>query len=288
MEGIFAALSMVVSFSLMNLFLKDLRNKGVKTFGVLAIFGFGVPFWIILGLFLTKDYGINLSKVYLIYVLIWVLGVAMINFLGAYLFRYAGLSELTAYGLTFSTVSAIVADSLLFDIIPTIVSLIAISCFFVGGFILTSNRNKLKQKIGTWKVLLIIMISSLLNVAIFSVYKLGLGMQTNILVHVSLSQSLLHGIYFIVGFNFLKKGMKKKIVTEKHILFIPLLLILGATSEAFALSKLPIVIIMLMGVLPLAIYSVFDIKKKEILLNVQSIFAVSLVFVGLIVLGVHP
>lgn len=287
MEGVFAALVMAVSFSLLNALWKQLRNKGVDSSALLALLGFGVPIWLVIGVYLLRTHSPNLSFLYITLVVFWTLIILCSNFLHVYVIRYGGLTELSAYGSTFSILVALSVDIFWFNILPEIFTYTAIGCFFVAGLILSQNRGNLVKKelkMDLRKVLPLLLTTSLLYTLGFAVYKEGISYQSTILFHLVIMQTALHTSWFFIGMKPLFSNIKKGLITPKFILISLTLLVTGVFGELYALRELPVTIMVLIGIISPAIFTLFDIRKKEMNFTPLSIGALILIVSGFVFL----
>lgn len=283
MEGVLAAIITVISFSLLSVVWKDLRNKGVDSSSILALLGFGVPIWLTLGIYLMRTDLPNLPIVYIVLVLMWTLIILAGNFLDVFILRFGGLTELSAYGSMFSVIVALLVDIFWFDIIPRALTYLAIICFFVAGLILSRNRNKLlksKRKIPLKIVLFTLLSVSLLYTLGIALYKQGLVYQTTILFHLVITQTVLHTTWFCMGAKPLMKDIQNKKITPLHILASTFFLAGGVFGELHAIQALPVTIMVVIGILSPAIFTMFDLKKKEMNVTPLSVGALFLIILG--------
>ncbi len=283
MNGIIAALIMVGFFSCMAPIRKELREKGVESITVMALTGFTAPLWIILALVLSYRYDYAWSMPYAMNVLAWVVLVIAGSIAALYLYRYQTLTSLNAFGLGFGTLFALLADLFIFKTAFPMLTTISIALFISAG-LLISHQKKRSKNVRDWHVLGLVGFNALLGVVYFSLYKMGLIMQENLLLHVAICQGVLHGSLLLYGYPSIKKYVTKGIITMRHIVLISIFLIGGVFGEAYALKELPVSAVVLMALFPIILFAIYDSKKKELHWNPKTIAAVALIVIAILLL----
>ncbi len=281
MFSIISALIYNIAFSFIEIIYKNLRSKGVSSFGVLAIGFCCVPIWIILGFWLSSDF--ISSVTYWVALGVWLIVVYLSNLLSKYLYGYKSLTELKSYSLGLSLVLGLIVDILYFRLSIRLITVLAALLLLTGGILLSHNHSSRKNKSIKWSVVLIILLTnSIFQVIAISAYKVGISLQENIIFQVILTQSLLYSLFFMTGFSSLKTNTVSRQITIKHILGVFSLLLIGTFFEAYTVKSFPITILAVLSVIPTIIFSCYDLKCKELTISKESIIAIILVFIGLI------
>ena len=285
MFEIYSYLLAQIFFSFIALIWKNLRNKDITTLSNLSIFVFSIPLFAGMGIILYSTANISLSFVYIKFLLFWLVFDVANNILMVYLFKYKSLLELTSYRLAFSTIIALLVDVFYLRFQYEIFTIISVLLFFLSGYLLTKNKIEkhfLRKKI----FLLIIGALSFIQVIDYSLYKKALLMQESILFHVVISQTLLFSIFFIIGYKSLRKDMLIKRVKWKHIGLITVFIFFAAILESFGFRGLPIAILLLAGIFPILLYSIYDLKTREIKFTKTTVIALISLILGIALLSI--
>jgi len=287
MDGILAAIISTLSFSIMNVARKHARDNGASTLGVLAVLGFAVPLWLIIGFFVMQIYSLIWSNEYAFITLAWVVAVLALAFFYTYIMKFLPITELIAYILGLSVIIAFISDYAVFSIEPGPNDFIAMILFFAAALILKqySSRKIFADKPHPYRTLLLLLVISIGNVFIINLYKIGLSMQEHLLVHMVIAQSLLHGTFFLIGFRYLKKDLKMKKISMQLCVILTASLIFGVLGEAYSVAALPVAVLVMVGSISIALYYFADVWKKHLHLKWQTTAAAMLMVIGLILIG---
>ena len=285
MSGIFALVFSKITFSLIVILWKGLRNKGVSTLSSLSIYVFSIPVLLLLGLMALRENEVILSGAYMAIVLLWLIPVFVSNLFDVYLLKYQALTEQSSYKLAIATFLAILIDIFVFNTQYSVWILIAAFLFFIGGSILSRNKLEKIHNVPLVAVFLLVAAIAGLDVVEYALYKEGLLLQSSILFHILISQSLLFILFFILGFRKFIPDLKSRRVSVKDIVTINVLIVIYVVLEAIALKELPLVVVVSASILPLVLYSAFDFRNKELVLSYKSVLALFLVMLGIVILG---
>jgi hypothetical protein len=161
----------------------------------------------------------------------------------------------------------------------------AVFCFLCSGFLLSKNRAIKTKGISLLAILGVLFIISALGALEWSIYKKAFDFQPHVLLHIFVAQSILFSLFFIVGIRDLIAGVKTGAITPTNIVITTALIVPFVFLEGFALSQLPVAIVVLSTVWPLALYAVSDVKTKQLKLSKTSGLAFVGVVTGIILLA---
>ena len=283
------AIALIVSkicFALIVVIWKQLRKRGVSTVSNLSLFSFSIPVLSLLGLFLYQTNDTSLSTEYLCIVGLWLMPVFLSNVFDVYLLRYQSLTEQTSYKLTAATLIALVIDILFFETKYSLLIIISSLLFLIGGMLLTKNKPKVLLSLSLPKVLFLVTLIAALDVAAYAFYKQGLLLQESLLFHIAISQSILFFTFLLIGFKNMSADLRAKKIYPTDIVRLNLLILIYLVLEAIVVKGLPLIIVVSTSVLSLAIYLLFDLRFKEFKISSKSVFALLLITLGIVLLGV--
>ena len=279
--ALIAAVISTVAFSLIALLYKDLRNKNVPTLGVMAIAGLCVPVWIILGLWLVKTGDANSSSAYWLSLGMWAAVVYVWNASSKYLYRYKGLTELHSYSLGGGLVLGVLADMAYFQQAFDAKIMFSAGLLLLGGILLAKKRHE-SRDIPWTHVAALVAVTSVFAVVAATTYKIGVHLQPNVLSQVVFTQSILYSLFFLTGAQSFVRNIRKARITLKHVLGICGLLLVATVFEAYAVKAFPVTMLVMLSVIPLALFSFYDAKNKELACSKKSIAALCLILAGLL------
>lgn len=283
--GILILLLSKVCFSLIVVIWKDLRKKGVDTFSNLSMFVFSIPILFVLGLFALQKHEVVLTWWYLLIVFLWIVPVFLSNIFDVYLLRYQSLTEQSSYKLAVATTLAFLADIFIFHATYSLWMLIAVSCFVIGGGTISRNKISGMSRLPLVRAFFFMTLIASADVIAYTLYKNGLLIQSTIFFHILISQSILFLLFFVVGSRKFIPHLRSRTISPKNIVSVNALIIIYVISEAIAVKELPLIIVVSASLLPLVLYSFFDFKNREVHLSKKSIFALILVLIGIVILG---
>lgn len=287
MLGIISAIISTTAFSLLAVIYKRLRERGVGPIAVMGIGAICIPVWIFLGMtmWLQGDYP-NLNSAYIVSIVVWLIGVFILNWGDKYLYAHRGLTELKSYGAAISLLVGFGIDSFFFTTSPRLFSITAALLLLIGGFILSKNANYLPQNnnrpISLKIVIGILTLSALLFVVDATAYKTGVNIQRNILYQIVFTQTLLHSLFFIGGARQIQRCLIEKKITKQDILLIFSLLLIATFFEVFMVKNFSLMLLMVLPIISLVLFSFYDFKNGQLQFSKQSLAALVFVALGLV------
>lgn len=281
------ALANTLIWTIITLRWKQLREKGLSSVSSFGLLCSGIPFWLIAFAILDRRYDIFYSQEYLLYVFLWS-AVAIFAALGSlFLMKFQALSEQTVYRLGFSTALGILVDSVFFKTTFDYYTITGIIFMFISGILLSRGKKKNgNDEMGMLSVLAAVLAISILGVFQTSIYKYALPIQPHPVIHGIISQLMIYTLYIFFTFRYLKKDYKKHIYNGKDIAGFGLLIFVFTIIEAFLFQALPVTILILLSVINLLIYALYDIRRKELTLSRQIYLAGALSISALIMLNI--
>lgn len=284
MQGVVAAVLLVLSFSFTDVLWKMLRMRNVSTRAIPALFVFSVPVLALIGIALVDMALVRISGEYLLYVALFLGGNLALNLMNIYLFRYVSLTEMFSYRKSIALFFAVLADALLFDLIPTPRRIAAISLMFVGSVLLTQrSKSGKKPALAFSTIISFLLVIGLLDTGLFTVYKMGMEMQGSILFHMILVQSTMFITFALVGLGEIRSALRKTGVKEVGLLNV--LIIIGAIAEVYALHYYSISSVVLISAIPFGIFSFYDVRTKEWTLKPKNVGSLALIVIGFVLLN---
>lgn len=285
MLGEFAAVVLVISFAAIDVIWKRLRMRDVSTKAILALFGFSVPLLILLGILFADAREVVLSGDYVAYSLLFVVGNLFLNLANVYLMRYVSLTELFSYRKSIALFFAILADIFFFSLFPTTFRILGIGLLFLGSMLLTRSARETTKKclIPMATLLIYLILIGFLDTGLFTVYKKGLELQSSIILHMVLVQSVMFLLFLAVGWRDLRSSFGK--IRAKEIAALNILVTIGAIAEIYTLHYYSISAIVLISGIPLGIFSLYDVRTKEWRLTPKSIVSILLIVIGFVLLN---
>lgn len=281
---VFLALINTLLGTILTIKWKGLITKGLNSVSALGLLCFGIPLWLATLIVLSYKFDIVYSSEYFLYVLLWSAVVILTNLGSLFLIKSQALSEFTLYKLGFSTVLGFIIDLVYFKTNFSLSLLIGVFLLFISGTLL--SKNKKTKNVNIISILFQLLILSVLIVFQYSVYKYAQAVQPSPIIHGVISQLVVYISFSFFAFGYLRKDYKLRIYNRKDIVDFSLLIFLFTVTEAFLIKELPITVLMLLSVISLLIYIVYDIKKKEIVLSKQIFLAGALSTTALIMINI--
>lgn len=285
MFSIFAAIASTTLFSGVALFWKRLRDKNVGPLATLGLGAICIPIYVVFGIILDHlGYAPTFSSPYFLVLALWIIGAFAINWTGTYLYKYRTLTELRTYQTSIAILVAVIVDSIFFKSTASVWNIIATIILFAGGLVLSGNvsykaiRNTLTLG---GAVIPILTFNAFLQVANIAIYKLAIAYQSQPLYQAVIGESLLYFLFFVVSFRDIRLGTSTGKISFKEITIIGSLLFVGTIFEIYMIKSFSVSLNIVLSVIPIAIYSLYDFKVKNLKLSIQSISALVLVIIGL-------
>lgn len=264
---------------------KQLRKKGLSSVSSFGLLCGGIPLWLIAFFLFDRQYEIVYSEEHLLYVFLWS-AVSIFGTLGSiFLMKFQALSEQMVYRLGFSTALGIIVDSILFKITFDFATILGIIFMFASGILLSRGKKKNGDEMGMLAVLTAVLAISILGVFQVSLYKYALPIQPHPVIHGIMSQLMIYTLFLVFTFRHLRKDYQKRIYGIKDIAGLGSLIFILTIIEAFLIQELPITILVLLSVINLLIYALYDIRKKELTLSRQIYLAGALSVTALIMMN---
>lgn len=285
----------IIYFAIMNAIIwfiitirwKKLRQNGLSSLWSYWLVASWLPLWIITFLLLNNGFEVNYSSQYIFIVLFWVIAVIISNILDLYLIKFRPLSELKIYKIWLSALLGMIVDILFFQTIFSYFTAISIILFFISWALLTKKeKSKQEKRKRLLKDLLIITFLWWLWIFQATTYKLALPLQELSIIHAMIAQIFAHSIWLILAFKHMKNAYIKKIIHIKDFFVFWILIYLFTIFEAFIYTALPISIITLLAVLKLLLFTVYDIKTKEIKPSIAIYIAIVLAIIALSLINI--
>jgi hypothetical protein len=280
---VFTALTNTLIGTLLTIKWKRLSTKGLHPVSALGLFCFGIPLWLLAFIALNLKFTVVYSERYLLYVLLWSALVIVTNLGSIYLMKLQTLSELTVYKLGISTALGIIVDSLIFKTSFSFPMLVGIFFLFFSGILL--SKNKKDSDTNMLLVLSIVLVLSVLGIFQMSLYKYALALQPSPLIHGVISQLVIYISFFFFARRYLRSDYAAKLYRRRDMLDFSLLIFLFTVTEAFLIQALPLTIVILLSVMSLLIYALYDIYKKEIIPSRQLYLAGALSLIALVMIN---
>ncbi|HEU5114136.1 MAG TPA: hypothetical protein VFT82_00020 [Candidatus Paceibacterota bacterium] len=287
MFPIFSAIAATTLFSGTALIWKRLRDRGVGTAGALALGATAIPLWIALGIvFHFLGYAPASGPQYFAFLAAWVIGAFTINCTGTYLYRYRNLTELRAYQTSIAIFAAIVIDLAFFKTEISPWSIVAVVLLFISGWILGENSistGKIRAAISQGRVVVpVLTFNAFLQAINIATYKMAISYQTTPLFQAVVGETLLFTMFFAAGYRDIRKAAKEKKATWKSAFVIGFLLFLGTVFEIYMIKDFSVSLNIVLSVIPIAIYSFYDFKNRHVKISKESVAALLLAIIGLV------
>lgn len=286
MFAVFSAIASTTLFSGVGVLWKRLRDRDIGTLGVLCIGIISVPFWIIVaGILYYQNILPVLSSSYLYILVLWVVGAFLVNWVGTYLFKYRTLTELRVYETLAAIILGIATDILFFKSQFSPYMVLATTLLFLSGLILTKGipPDRIRSEISLKRLLPLLLLGAVLQVFNIAIFKIALSHQPNPLWHSIFGESILYAFFFFVGFKNIKSGIQVKKIGLSESILIGLLLFVGTVFQIFMIRDFSVSLNVVLSIIPVVIYSLYDIQSKKIRLSLQSALAFLLLIIGLLV-----
>lgn len=279
-------------FSIMAAQYKVLRNQGVSARLVTAISGVTVPVWFTGLLVATVYYNFNPSREVIFFVASWAVLCSISKWIKVYLIRFQSLSELNAISKSMLFISLMLSDFIFFStdidyfIITGAGMLFCASMIFAKERIVFDAANIFK---GSYlKMLLMVFVMCLIVSAQLILYKKAVIQTDNTLFFVFLAASIMHFLRFMMAPREIpQKLAERNPAFIKPVIIIAVLLIIGASLEAFAYKNLPLILVHMSAVVPAIVYGFFDYRNGEVQMTLRTkiAFAITLLAICLVAVG---
>lgn len=282
---ILAALIGEISFMLVSIYNKRMRNKEAQSTSVLAIYGLTSPIWLILAVYYGVSGQIVFTPYYALILGVWLVVNLFFNYGAVYLTRFQSLSEGAGYKFGVSLLFAWLVDLLFFEPVVGIEQSLPILCCFIGGVWLSLTRDntvKSDMTIPLWQRISFISFLSFLEIIMYSTYKIGAQIQDSPLVHLSLAHAILIPVFLLIGYKSLRTDIKKKVFVPFYIWVVCGLLTVGIFAETYAIYGLPITLLIMFYLIRTSIFAIHDMWTKELQISVMNVSAIMLILSGII------
>lgn len=283
MNIILLALINTLSGAIMTIRWKRLRSDGLHPISALGLLCFGIPLWLVSLIALSHSFDIAGSSQYFLYVFLWSALVILANLGSIYLMKFQTLSEMTVYKLGFSTILGMAIDSILFEASFSPYMLTGIFFLFISGMLLSKNKRISDPNI--FLMLLLLLLVSVLGISLYAIYKYILPIQPHPVIHGIISQLVVYTAFSLIAYRHLRKDYESHLYGNKDIIGFGLLIFIFTITEAFLLQELPLTIIVLLSVISLLVYALYDIKRKDLVLSRQIYWAGALSTAALLMIN---
>ncbi len=285
MFSIFSAIASTTIFSALAISWKKLRDKDVGSLTTLGLGAISIPLWIIAGIILySLGYIPVITAPYLLSLFLWIVGAFVINWTGTYLYKYRTLTELRTYQTSIAILVAIAVDYFFFRSTVSLWSVIATVILFSSALILSGNVSYkgFRNSLSLGKAVIPILIcNAFLQVANVAMYKHAISYQPQPLYQAIIGESVLYLLFFLASFRKIRVDIGKGRVMLKEAVAIGSFLFVGSIFEIYMIKDFSVSFNIVLSVIPMAIYSFYDFKQKNIKVSKQSILALVLVIIGL-------
>ncbi len=274
-----------LGFMTISILSKRLRNRGVRTLSLLAVYGLTLPLWggVIAYFFLRG--GVTLPMVYVLSVLLWLATCFFLNFGSVFISRFQSLSEGAGYRFGFSILIAILADVVIFRTQFAPALMIVLAVLFAGGILLHFGRERIvgdtSMKLPLVQRLGFILLISLAEVATYALFKYAAGLQESIIFHNALMQALLFSIFLIAGGKGLSRDYRGGTFPTVYIVALVGLMCVAAMADAVAIAGLPVTLFIMFSLIRAACFAVHDIRTGELPMTPATLAAIALIAVGM-------
>lgn len=282
---IVAALIGEISFMLISIYNKRMRNKEAQSASILAVYGLTSPLWLALALYFGVSGQIIVTPYYTFILGAWLVVNLFFNYGAVYLTRFQSLSEGAGYKFGISLLFAWIVDLLFFEPMVGLEQSVSIFCCFMGGVWLSLTRDKTVKSevvIPIWKRIALISFLSFLEIIMYSTYKIGAQIQDSPLVHLSLAHAILIPTFLLIGYKKLQNDIQKGFFVPVYMWLICGLLIVGVVAETYAIYGLPITLLIMFYLIRSSVFAIHDMWTKEIQANAMNIGAVALILSGIV------
>jgi len=264
---------------------KRLRNRGVVTRSILGAYGLLSPVWAALALYFIIQGDATFTPIYCGLVAVWIGICYILNSGTLFISKFQSLSEGVGYRFSLTALCAFVVDSVFFNTTFNPQSLISMGLLFLGGTALSFSRQKQVEsnlKIPVFQRLGIILFLAVVEVATYSLFKMGAQMQESYLFHNVLSQALLFPVFFLIGRTYLISDIKTGIFPTFYIWAMMGLMLAAAIAEGFAIAGLPVSLIIMFSLIRVVVYALHDIKTRELPLTPLNGLSIAMIAAGLV------
>ncbi len=282
---ILAALLGEISFMLLSIYNKRMRNKDAHPSSLLAVYGLTSPVWVCLALYFIMSGQVIWTPYYILILGIWLLVNFFFNYGAIYLTRFQSLSEGAGYKFGISLLLAWVVDMFFFEPLVGVEQSIAIISCLVGGVWLSLNRDKTSQPdrtIPLWHRVGFITFLSFLEIIMYTTYKIGAHIQDSPIIHLSLAHAVLIPVFFMVGYKHLRIDTQKGYIIPRYMWLIAALLIFGSFAETYAIYGLPITFLIMFYLIRSSVFAVHDMYTKELQCSVVNVGAIAMILGGIV------
>ena len=291
MFSILCAIISRAGFSLLSVYWKILRNKGVKTRSVIALNGLIVLPWVPVAAYWLIHQYFELSPLYLMYTMGWLSVIFATHFLSVYLYKDQGLTASESFRTLFASLLALGLDVFVFKQAFSSMLTIGCICLLISGLTLQFHRTKNALSLSLKGVLGILALNALVgttSVAEIAFFKASLDLIGNdAFSHFLWTTSVMGIAYILWGGSSLLNDIRQKHVHVKMIFLIMAVSTTSLIAYAYAVNALPLLVIVLVRVVASCVFAGFDLKLKEFHLNKKTIVALIGVLIGLVLITIE-
>lgn len=274
-----------LAFMVINAMARRLRVGGGSSRAVLGAYGLALPIWAGAVAYFAMNGQLVLHWPYLLCVAVW-LGVSYaLNFGTVFINSFQSLSEGTGYRFGFSVILALLIDVLVFKTSFSPELLLVLGALFAGGVILHLGRAKQDYKhtrlVPLHLKMGFVALVSVAEVAAYALFKYGATMQGSIFAHNALSQALLFAMFLVMAGRIMMRDNKDGYLPLPYIVGFMVLVLVGVSANAVALAALPITLFIMFTLVRAAVFTVQDIKARDVGFSVSTILALVLIAAGI-------
>lgn len=274
-----------LAFMVINSMARRLRVGGGSSRAVLGAYGLALPIWAGAVVYFAMNGQLALHLPYLLCVAVW-LGVSYaLNFGTVFINSFQSLSEGTGYRFGFSVILALLIDVLVFKTSFSPELLLVLGTLFAGGVILHLGRAKQDYKhtrlVPLHLKMGFVALVSVAEVAAYALFKYGATMQGSIFAHNALSQALLFAMFLVMAGRIMMRDNKDGYLPMPYIVGFMVLVLVGVSANAVALAALPITLFVMFTLVRAAVFTVQDIKARDVGFSVSTILALVLIAAGI-------
>lgn len=279
-----ATIFMTLAYGSMSIFWRLWGKRDISPFAIQAASAFIAPVFLIFGTFKLATAPFINTPEYWGFLLSW----QFLNLLNVYgliwLYKFIPLTQSKAIKSAMMILISLLIGIYLGETSGTYLSIFASCILAFSAFLLTPNDEQSYNKKAFLKIALFMAVLGFLDIVKLHFYQKALWIQEDIWVHQSIA--LLVGIPITValGAKSLKLAWSKQKLTAKEIFIFNALALTGMILEVIALNTLSISDFILITV-PLGILYIYvDVKQRDLIFTHKSIFALSLLAFGLLLM----
>lgn len=279
-------LALVVSkflFIAISVIWKLQTRAGANALSSLATYALALPVFIGIGLWQYDLADVNTELRYIGYLLVWVIPVFLYSLAMIFLYQYQSLTEQDVYKFATGTVIGLGIDLFILDVTFSWFTILTIALFFGSGWLLTKNRTALETHFSLPLIIAVVFGISLFEALDFFLYKQGMLIQDNVLLHIVIAQVLLISCFTIAGFPALVRHLRSGAIRPWQLVVIPALFVPAVLLEGLAIYQLPIVLMVTSSIISIVILTGIDVVNRELVLTTESKLAILGVIGGILI-----